>query len=419
MQPSPVALRRLEWLDVLRVLCALEIVGFHWLRACFNNGAFGRGDPVSLIDPYRSPGRGLSEVHYLLLDRSGPLPAALATDALGWLFGFGWVAVNVFILLSGLSLTLQAARTGGVGDLRRWYGQRLQRVLVPFYLVALPVVMAAYGFKATAAGRHGLLGQLGDKVAAQMPGNFVGVIAKHLFLVDVTQQQFVATFFAPAWWFVPTIVVGYLVFPILLAVFRRVSVAIWLCSALIVTVASYGLSQAGVLLENAWYFIPGQELFSFAVGIALGHHLAESGAEVRLRQRLGSASAMLLNAVLFTLGTVLAWFAPTYAFSSPLYTLGATGILGFAAVRISTRPSVVRLCQMIDPYHLYLLHQPLAFPLAAVAAAAMGAWATSAGILLFLPLCWAVAATFGWLLMQLFRLVAYMLQPKLLGSEMK
>ena len=113
---------RVVWLDVLRLICAIAIVGFHWLRACFSHAAFGRGELRSLIDPYRNPGLGTGQFHYLLLDRTGPPAASLVNDALGWLFGFGWEAVNVFILLSGLSE--HSLRDAGARTITRWSNGR-------------------------------------------------------------------------------------------------------------------------------------------------------------------------------------------------------------------------------------------------------------------------------------------------------
>ena len=388
---------RIAWLDVLRLICAIEIVGFHWLRACLNNAAFGRGELRSLIDPYRNPGLGTGQFHYLLLDRTTPAPASLVNDALGWVFGFGWEAVNVFILLSGLSLALQAGRAGGIGTLAQWYTRRLVRVLLPFYLVAIPAVLAAFAFLAFATGRPGLLGHLAEKVASQATGSLAGSLAKHLFLIDLSQPHFMPFLFASAWWFVPAIVVGYLVFPFLLAAYRRTSLAVWLLGSFAVSVVSYRLSQIGVLLDDTWYFVPCQELFSFAVGIAVGDRLARAGFESKLRRRLGSPYVAAAASSLFAVGNVVSWFIPTYAFGSPLYSLGMTGGLAFVAIHLSKMPFVLRLCSKLDPYNLYLLNQPLAFPLAAVAVAIFGAWATAAGLVVFLLLCLSAAMVFGWL----------------------
>ncbi len=56
---------RLGYLDVLRLLCTIEIMGFHWLRAAHVTGLFGvSGTTVSLADAYwGDSGRGLEGVY--------------------------------------------------------------------------------------------------------------------------------------------------------------------------------------------------------------------------------------------------------------------------------------------------------------------------------------------------------------------
>lgn len=137
---------RLDWLDILRVLCALQIAGIHWLRACLHAGLFANTSlPESFrnfIWSYQNNNMGFQMLqnfpNYLMLDNQNDLAAGL-TNNVGYLFGFGWEALNVFILISGFSLTLKLTDWPKLPVIYwfGWYKQRFRRILFPYYLIVI------------------------------------------------------------------------------------------------------------------------------------------------------------------------------------------------------------------------------------------------------------------------------------------
>lgn len=123
------SVRRLAWLDGLRIFAAVMILLYH---------------AQLLFTQYRYTPQPTGLVHNLQL----LLPAAgTLTTLSGWinLLGtpalFGFQFVDVFILLSGFSLTLATRRC----DLLGFWQKRLSRLLWPFWTVALlsyPVLWA-------------------------------------------------------------------------------------------------------------------------------------------------------------------------------------------------------------------------------------------------------------------------------------
>ena len=412
-QPKPTSSEegRLDWLDVLRLLCALQIVGFHWLRACFATGAFGAGQDASLVRPYRHFNPGLTQSRYLLIDgQSSEVGARIANDIVGLSFGFGWQAVNVFILLSGLGLAL-AYEAAPPRSLRNWYGRRLRRILAPYLAVAIPFLAAAFALTAMLSETSETLQQLSVKIARTLNGPWTIEFIKHVFLFDLRQPHWVAEFFAPAWWFIPAIIVAYAMFPIIFACVRRLRASWALAASLSISVTSYVLSVAGILLENAWYFVVLHELFSFVLGIVIGRALTKATARTKFTAILDARSAALAGAALFITGNLANWFLALYPVSSPLYTIGLGLMLGFLAVRLSRRLWAVRTSRRIDPYYLYLLHQPFAFPLAAVLVSVIGSWTTAIGFVFYLVVC--AAAVLG------FRAAKHRLLASLLSNTQK
>ncbi len=375
--------RRLVWLDALRLLCALQIVGFHWLRASAANGLFGSRDQVSLVSPYRNLTSGIAELHYLAVDQSGISTVTLLNDIFGLIFGFGWEAVNVFILLSGLTLALNFRRDDG--HVLAWYIRRVRRILLPFYCVAVPTLLAAYVFYAFANGRIGVLGRLATKIGPMIPDTLPVALAKHLLLLDPSHRHWVAYFFSPAWWFVPSIIVAYLIFPLLFRISERFGPTILLIGSFCVTIASYALSEHGILVEDAWYFVILHELFAFVVGIEIGTWIqVDELADPQITRIAAHPVSLLVGLLLFALGNVANWFFTSYPISSPLYTLGLILVLAFFAVHLARWRPAATVAKSIDTYHVYLLHQPLAFPLAILFSLATGRLAVFLGGTIYL-----------------------------------
>ena len=224
----------------------------------------------------------------------------------------GYLGVPLFMILSGLSLTLAAHRRefdlrSAPGFLRR----RFRRVLVPYWfgwaytvvcfaLIALWQVIqfGRFGFwhywwEGTFTIPHRAAEVVSNPLAA---GNsWAGLLLVPRILRDQWQ-------FAPegSLWFVLLIVQYYLLFPFLLVALRRVGAALFLTATLVVTLVSLNLilaidgnlSRLHRVLDMGAPF----RLFEFGLGMTAGYLLASRpglvqraarcrGAPVRGRRR--------------------------------------------------------------------------------------------------------------------------------------
>ena len=371
---------RLLWLDIARVLCAVMILGVHWLHAAFNVGA-----PISIIIQYQYQNGGLWQfLHSLLIAGTASSLSVWLTNALG-LFGvFGWEAVSALILISGFSLALaQGTRSLTPREWLSWYGKRARRILVPFYLIALPVMGACALALLVLPHLHSHIAAIVDaKLHAQFHTPLLGVILSHTLLFDPWAFHWTADFFAPAWWFVPAILVAYVLYPFIRAASRYRHGVPLLAGAAVVTVAAYAAATVHLIANENWYYIALQELFNFSLGVVVAQAWLGSGRAVI--ERLTSDSRVALAALAVFIVANIAndtnVFRPV---ASMLYGPSIVLMLAFVA-KLLERRSIARPLTSIDPYDLYLVHQPFAFPVALASKVLFHSYAVFIGWFVFL-----------------------------------
>lgn len=385
------ATRRLVWLDILRLLAAVEIVGYHWLRAVVKLGALAAGQPDNFVISYRQLSLGLGGLGNALLSHSPHPTARLVNDAIGLLFEFGWQAVHLFVLLSGFSLALALGRRSADPAWGRWLLRRAERILTPFYIISLPLVVVMLTLPYLARGP--LLRQFVKKLLQNQDGSAAHTLFAQIFLFDPWRHLFVPLFLSPAWWFVPAILVGYLVFPLIWMAFRHYSPGLVLAVALAVSLGSYTAILHGHALEWGWYFVAFNEAFNFCLGILLGRLYTTASGKERIEAHLRSTRTLLLGIALLLAGNLCNLYQLTYPVSSSVFTLGLAICGGQLAVRLQSSPLVAKLLS-IDPYILYLLHQSFAFPVAVLLLRRHAPAPVALGLVLYfaitLPLAWAV-----------------------------
>ena len=155
---------RLIWLDVLRGLCAFEIVGFHWLRAATKVNLYapqsGSRLHENLILTYRGVDGGISGAfQFFTAAGDGSFLHRVLVDTLGVLFGFGWEAVFVFVLLSGASLVLSTSERQ-MPSWPKWIYRRAKRILLPYYIIASVVTVSMLGGLALSSLIHNQVSHL-------------------------------------------------------------------------------------------------------------------------------------------------------------------------------------------------------------------------------------------------------------------
>lgn len=208
------------------------------------------------------------------------------------LFRLGFQGVPLFMMISGISLTVAAYRAGDGLNWGHFFVQRFRKLLVPYWAgVAL-----TYGVIAGIAWRQSTIGDVAysDAFTGGVTISQYSVInidwgvayASFALIPRLIEDEW---FFAPqlALWFVGLIAQYYLLFPLLFFVMRRVGVVPFLVATFTITVAAnwwvvdqYGAPEFKFALVTGWAPF---RLFEFTAGMAIGWLLA---APSRERQRV-------------------------------------------------------------------------------------------------------------------------------------
>ena len=220
----------LEYLDGVRALAALYVVGYH-----------------SLFNIIWTPEAGLNS-------NLGGLPPHLY-GALLWLH-YGGLAVSVFIVLSGYCLMIPVARTPGLlipGGVLAYLGRRARRILPPYYAAMMLSLLLIVGI-------HGLHKIQGVRWDASLPVTR-GVLISHLFLLHDLRQSWYQKLNGPAWsvaveWQI------YFLLPVLVLLWRRFGLAGLLLSSLVMGI---GLSH---ILRHAYDYTAPWYIALFGMGAA-------------------------------------------------------------------------------------------------------------------------------------------------------
>lgn len=372
--------QRLVWLDIVRLLSALMILGIHWLRACFKVGLFGTGDAVNLVIGYQGQTIGLRMLPKVLIAGTGASLATWLTNFIGLLGGFGWEGVSALIIVSGFSLTLALdGKTLTPSGWLKWLQKRALRIMIPFYLVALPFLIAYLALLSTAAHIHGAFARsLDAKLHGVLQTPPLGVALSHTLLFDPFARQWQADFFAPAWWFVPAILLAYVAYTALLPAVRRFHWLPVLLVSAVVSIVSYRLADTHVLMNESCYYIVLQECFNLTLGIVIGNAWLNAASRTRIKRVLFDRSIIVPAMLLFLAGNVANWSPATRPIASILFGPALVVTLVAIAKRLE-RTRVAEVAERTDAYGLYLVHQPFAFPVALVAKSVFHGYAVFLG----------------------------------------
>jgi len=257
-------------------------------------------------------------------------------------FRDGFQGVPLFMIISGISLTIAAYRAGDSLDWRRFFTQRFRKLLVPYWAgVAL-----AYGVIALIAWRQVTLD--GGRFADHFGSGTTISLHTHLLIDGGVVRASIALiprllydqwFFAPqlALWFVGLLAQYYLLFPLLFFLMRRIGVVPFLLLTFAATVAAnwwivdrYGAPEFQFRLVTGWAPF---RLFEFTAGMAIGWLLAapERHAALRVMRRpYVIVSLLVLGFAAHTAGDLLVgrWSVRYWqSLALPLATLGLALIL--------------------------------------------------------------------------------------------
>ena len=282
---------------------------------------------------------GVPKVYYEQLKfqvTDGRGPWALFTSFLELFFRDGFQGVPLFMMISGISLTVAARRSGAV-QWPRFMAGRFRKLLIPYWFgVAL-----TYGVIAAIAWRQSAIGD--GSFSHQFTG---GVTISRASLINIDWEVVRASvllvprlldarlFFAPqlALWFVGLLAQYYLLFPVLFWLMRRVGVPVFLVATFALTVAAnwwiidqYGAPEFKFYLVTGWAPF---RLFEFTAGMAVGEVLAGPLRErwlPRLRHPAVALAALGLGFAAHTAGDLMIgqWDLRYWqSLALPLVTLG-------------------------------------------------------------------------------------------------
>jgi len=326
--------RPLQWLDVTKGIAIVWIVYFHYFEA-YSRGEFGAayraGWFTGFVDACAPAG--------------GAVTLACAAKAVFVAFSlFGFHAVSVFLVLSGLGLAFaQAGRAER--DWRAWMRGRLLR-LFPLYWVAHLVVFAS--------------------PFAYWNQPNLECLVPSLLGVRFLPSESCFYFLNAAWWYFTLLLELYLVFPLLWWLHERAGAALFLVACAAFTIASRWLLLAVWPVDGLWVLggFFGARLFEFAFGMAIGAALRRAPAITD--RRLFGVDAVAIGAVLYALGLASYASLATYTATDALIGAGLFLLLANLARAVATLPRLGSLvCRVgVFSYGLYLLHQPYVIALA-------------------------------------------------------
>jgi peptidoglycan/LPS O-acetylase OafA/YrhL len=300
---------------------------------------------VDWLDGVRGAAAMFVVLHHIWLATWPRFPRNVGPWWVGWML-YGHLAVAVFIVVSGFSLTLAPISRGASlsGGARRFLRRRAWRILPPYW--------AALIFSAILTW------------TLVQPGLGIAAITKGLLVHGLLLQDVVGSA-APngAFWSIAVEWQIYFAFPLILWLARRTNFGTSVLCTVAVVLIARELTQLGSPLNKINHLTP-QFLALFAMGV-LAVHLGADGRAVKLRRPLTAAGLIAVGAfvaVAVIEGSV--WVVDRYFWIDLLFGTGIACMMavmhgGGAARARHALASPVALALGLFSYSIYLLHGPL------------------------------------------------------------
>jgi peptidoglycan/LPS O-acetylase OafA/YrhL len=287
---------RIVAIDIVRGLAIMWVVLYHlWTDLRYPNVYPDQGDAFRAI-PHRFVDGNIA----------GGLTAI--SDAI---LRVGYLGVPLFMMLSGLSLTLVTLRRHSEPrSTPHALVRRLRRVMLPYWAGFVITLAFAAALAFVQWQRHSGSGYIDYLQNGDISVDGGQLFAGALLLPRIFRDEWQ---FAPegSLWFVLVIVQYYLMFPALLALMKRVGPWLLLAATLAVTLASHGALMAvdgNLIKHSAWVEMASPfRLFEFGAGMTLGYLLARRPQVLLGMSRPGPAIASATaGAVVFVAASLIA-----------------------------------------------------------------------------------------------------------------
>ena len=324
---------RLVMIDVLRAFTIAWVVLFH----LWGDLEFFPGAPSTYYDAFTER-----------VQDGAAWPAFTAFTDL--VFRLGFQGVPLFMIISGVSLTVAAYRAGDAFAWPRFFIQRFRKLFVPYWAgVALTyAVIAAIAWRQSdlsgTAYADAFTGGATIAGSAPISIDWNVAFASVALVPRLTGAEY---FFAPqlALWFVGLLAQYYLLFPLLFVVMRRIGVPALLLLTFGITVAAnwwivhqYGAPEFKFYMVTGWAPF---RMFEFTLGMAIGWLLVAPEGERWLRLARNPLVILAMLAIGFaahTAGDMMIgrWTVRYWqSLALPLSTLG----LGLLCLPLLLKPS--------------------------------------------------------------------------------
>ncbi len=322
--------KKIDWIDGVKAFAIIAILLNHIVES------FGPGPWFS------NPSSDWQEFSV----RMGTIFPATGTLSIRIIKFLGWLGdmgPGVFMLLSGLTLTLSALRK----PLKpiEFYRKRLLRIY-PLYIAIhlIILIVAKYWFKWD-------VHLLSTSVILSLLG------------LRFTNSLFF--FINPSWWFIWTIVQMYFLFPFLLVLLKNKGITRFLLITFLVTILSrsYGILDL-VHSKNlyAWMtgIFAGTRLFEFSFGMYLGYLFFNNNLSLSAFLK-NKFSVLLISFLIYAIGFMLSWSYVGSIFSNIFITIGLSGLFYsvfklFFEKQNAVKNSVLWIGK--NSFSVFLLHQP-------------------------------------------------------------
>jgi len=320
----------LKWVDAVKAFAILGILLNHLIET------FGPGPWFT--NPSGSWPDIAARMQNLIPD--GNIIKKIITFA-GWLGDSG---PGVFILISGLTLTLSAYRKSNKFDTKDFYSKRLTRIF-PLYVTIHILILL---------------------LAIFVPGNHLNTGNQKVFmsLLGLRFTDGLFYFINPSWWFIWLILQLYIVFPFLFNLLQKTGVKQFFIITIGFTILSRLAGIIGIRYSdhlsfwmNGIFF--GTRLGEFAIGMVIGRYLWNN--DFNIEKHFTRNKIAVFSFAIYIAGFTSSLFLPTTLISNMLVSSGLTGLF-YSIFRYIFSNSKGKLAKAIIwlgvySYGLYLLHQ--------------------------------------------------------------
>lgn len=323
--------KKIEWIDGVKGFAIIAILLNHFVES------FGPG-PWFSNPSYNWP--EFSVRMTTLFPTDGRPLIVRIIEFMGWL---GDMAPGVFILLSGLTLTISALNKPL--HTLDFYKKRLLRIYPLYIAIHLIVLVAAiYWFKWDI---HPFS------------------IATLLSLLGLRFTNSLFFYINPSWWFIWVIIQMYFLFPFLLILLKKKGVRNFLIITFCVTILSRLLGILGYTYSSDLYYwmtgiFGGTRLFEFTFGMYIGYLIFSDNLSLS-KLLLNKRKFLFLSFCIYALGFIFSWTYVGSLLSNIFITVGLSGLF-YSIFQIffernnSIKTSLLWIGK--NSFSVFLLHQP-------------------------------------------------------------